>query len=70
MTDLVAIARKRDDRIKTHWEGCEEQHTECLIRKMADEIERLRSLLQQVIRAQWPPPQEWYEAAQRALGNQ
>lgn len=43
MTDIVEIARKRDDRIRTHWEGCEEQHTECLIAKMADEIERYRA---------------------------
>ena len=34
------------------------------------EQQGLRIFLQQAVSAQWPPPQEWYEAAQRALGNQ
>ncbi len=41
MTDLVFIARRRtrvDNR--THYPGCERDHTECLIQRMADEIER------------------------------
>lgn len=45
MTDLVKIARERvaatDQR--THWVGCERDHRECLIQRMADEIERLRA---------------------------
>ena len=46
MSDLVTIARQRiDDTQRTHWEGCERDHRECLIRRMADEIERLRNEL-------------------------
>ena len=41
MSDLVQIARQRiDDTHRTHWEGCERDHRECLIQRMADEIER------------------------------
>ena len=51
MTDLVKLARQRiDDRIRidvpgrhTHWEGCERDHHECLIQRMADQIERLQA---------------------------
>lgn len=47
MTDLVVLARRRvsDSTARTHWEGCERDHTECLIQRMADEIERLRVLV-------------------------
>ena len=46
MSDLVQIARSRiDDTQRTHWEGCERDHRECLIQRMADEIERLRATL-------------------------
>lgn len=42
MSDLVKIARARVTDIQsTHWEGCERDHRECLIQRMADEIERL-----------------------------
>jgi hypothetical protein len=42
--DLVKLARQRiDDSPRTHWEGCERDHRECLIQRMADEIERLRA---------------------------
>lgn len=45
--DLVQIARQRiDDTQRTHWEGCERDHRECLIQRMADEIERLRATLE------------------------
>ena len=45
--DLVQIARSRiDDTQRTHWEGCERDHRECLIQRMADEIERLRATLE------------------------
>ena len=37
--------------------------------RAADEIERLNALLQQAVSARWPPPPEWYEAAQKALGR-
>ena len=44
MSDLVKIARARVTDIQsTHWEGCERDHRECLIQRMADEIERLRA---------------------------
>lgn len=44
MSDLVKIARERiDDTRVTHWVGCERDHRECLIQRMADEIERLRA---------------------------
>jgi hypothetical protein len=46
MSDLVKIARARvTDFQQTHWEGCERDHRECLIQRMADEIDRLRGLL-------------------------
>lgn len=42
LSDLVKIARARATDIQqTHWEGCERDHRECLIQRMADEIERL-----------------------------
>lgn len=45
MSDLVQIARSRiDGAQRTHWEGCERDHRECLIQRMADEIERLIAL--------------------------
>lgn len=48
MTDLVKIARARIDGTQsTHWVGCERDHRECLIQRMADEIERLREKVQQ-----------------------
>lgn len=41
MTDLVFIARRRTQvDSRTHYPGCERDHTECLIQRMADEIER------------------------------
>jgi hypothetical protein len=44
MTDLVKLARQRiDDTQRTHWEGCERDHRECLIQRMADQIERLQA---------------------------
>jgi hypothetical protein len=47
MLDLVKIARSRTQHLKlgTHWDGCEEHHFECLIQKMASEIERLRLMV-------------------------
>lgn len=45
MSDLVKLARQRiDSTQRTHWEGCERDHRECLIQRMADEIERLIAL--------------------------
>ena len=45
MGDLVKLARGTysKDRLFAHWRGCEEMHSDCLILKMADEIERLRN---------------------------
>ena len=41
MTDFVLIARRRTQvDSRTHYPGCERDHTECLIQRMADEIER------------------------------
>lgn len=46
MSDLVKIARQRiSPVVSTHWEGCERDHIDCLIQRMADEIERLRAAL-------------------------
>ena len=46
MSDLIKIARERlDGTQSSHWEGCERDHRECLIQRMADEIERLRAAL-------------------------
>lgn len=45
MSDLVKLARQRiGSTQRTHWEGCERDHRECLIQRMADEIERLIAL--------------------------
>ncbi len=53
MSDLVKIARQRiDDTQRTHWEGCERDHRECLIQRMADEIDRLRAA-QGTLREAW-----------------
>ncbi len=57
MADLVRLARQRiDDSPRTHWQGCERDHRECLIQRMADEIEaqraeieRLRALLREAL---------------------
>lgn len=44
MSDLVQIARSRiDNTQRTHWNGCVRSHRECLIQRMADEIELLRA---------------------------
>lgn len=52
MSDLVKLARSRiDDTQRTHWEGCERDHRECLIQRMADEIERLIALRRDDARA-------------------
>ncbi len=41
MTDLVLIARRRTQvDSRAHYPGCERDHAECLIQRMADEIER------------------------------
>ena len=46
MSDLIKIARERlDGTQSSHREGCERSHPECLIQRMADEIERLRAVL-------------------------
>lgn len=48
MTDLVKTARQRVDTERcTHYEGCERDHRECLIQRMADEIERQAAALQE-----------------------
>lgn len=44
MSDLIAIARnQRRLNLRTHYEGCEADHIECLVVKLADEVERLRA---------------------------
>lgn len=61
MTDLVKIARSRiDGSQRTHWEGCERDHTECLIQRMADEIERLRAALAKANDQAEHFEREWY----------
>jgi len=47
MADLVMLARLRiDDSHRTHWEGCERHHRECLIQRMADRLETVESELE------------------------
>lgn len=43
MSDLVKIARTYVPFQTTHFDGCEREHIECLVQRMADEIERLRA---------------------------
>ena len=45
MIDIVMLARGYvfDDVHRTHYEGCESEHVSCLMRKLADEIERLHA---------------------------
>jgi phosphoenolpyruvate-protein kinase (PTS system EI component) len=44
MSDLVQLAQRHSGAIhRTHWDGCERDHPECLIQRMADELERLRA---------------------------
>lgn len=45
MSDLVKIARTYVPFQTTHFDGCEREHIECLVQRMADEIERLRAAL-------------------------
>lgn len=47
MADLVTLARLRnDDNHRTHREGCERHHRECLIQRMADRLETVESELE------------------------
>jgi len=41
MSDLVKIARTYVPFQTTHFDGCEREHIECLVQRMADEIKRL-----------------------------
>ena len=51
MIDLVKIARARTHvDARTHYLGCEREHTECLIQMMAAEIEHLRAVLALIIK--------------------
>ena len=46
MSDLLKLARTFKQEYldyETHWDGCESQHVECLVIKLADEIEKLRN---------------------------
>jgi len=46
MSDLLKLARTfKQEHLdyETHWDGCESQHVECLVIKLADEIEKLRN---------------------------
>jgi hypothetical protein len=44
MSDLIAIARnQRRLNLRTHYEGCDADHIECLVVKLANEVERLRA---------------------------
>jgi plasmid stability protein len=46
MNRLVKLARERvNEELRTHWEGCEAEHRECLIQRLADEVERLNEEL-------------------------
>jgi hypothetical protein len=39
--DLVNLAQRWPERAATHYEGCEADHTGCLLKKLAREVERL-----------------------------
>jgi len=80
MNRLVALARSRvQDKGQTHWEGCERDHRECLIQRMADEIERLqadarrwrkfRSLDVQIAEGVWQALFKSPEAADAAIDS-
>jgi regulator of replication initiation timing len=57
MDDLLTIAREKIYyKHRSHYDGCERNHFECLVRRMADEIERLRAEVK-----------HWKEARQMAL---
>jgi hypothetical protein len=44
MSDIIALARKhRSLNLRTHYEGCEADHIECIVVKLADEVERLQA---------------------------
>jgi hypothetical protein len=44
VTDLVRLARDWPvDDMRTHYDGCESAHGECLLMRLADEVERLRA---------------------------
>ena len=43
--DLVILARERKFKHRTHYQGCEAVHFECLVGKLADEVERLKALI-------------------------
>lgn len=43
--DLVTLARERKFKHRTHYPGCEAEHFECLVGKLADEVERLKALI-------------------------
>lgn len=61
MSDLVKIARERIDGTQaTHWVGCERDHRECLIQRMADEIEHLRAALKRANDQAEHFEREWY----------
>ena len=48
MSDLIKLARSRTAVIQTHWDGCERDHAECLIQRLADELERTRDNLKAI----------------------
>lgn len=64
MNRLVKLARERvSDQGQTHWVGCERDHRECLIQRMADEIEKLSAQVAHLLSANsGRPSAELYEA--------
>jgi hypothetical protein len=51
MSDLIAIARKhRSLNLRTHYEGCEADHIECLVVKLADEVERQNRVIDKLVK--------------------
>lgn len=50
---LVGLARQRVSvERQTHWEGCEREHRECLIQRMADYIERAEARVRELAQAE------------------
>lgn len=52
--ELIELARSKPDRAGvTHWDGCEVEHLECLLRKLADAAEAWMLAAESSLHARW-----------------